>query len=137
MKEFPLNELKCAFVQFTDTRGVLKVMRPHEDARHAHGFIFKCPRCAGDKQREHYNILLFDVDGVPKDARPLGRFKVCNLSLDELGRLKPGWMGKITLFCVGDSEAMIEPGDIACKWRGHIIDGKAYWMPNVMERLFK
>lgn len=87
VKSIPLEEFDSSYLVFTGQRGVLRCLRPDEDFRQAQGLHMGCPLCKGTDSA-HYLTLLFDLPGVPKDARPWGRwtwFKapLSNLTLAE------------------------------------------------------
>ena len=138
----PLVSLKPAWVTFTTTKGVLRLLRPKEPLSKAQGLIFQCPRCKGDKKKEHYLIFLLDLKSVPEDARPLGRFWPSAEQTKDSANclpcsdLKPHSFDRLSLFSVEENQCRhhLVPQDMVCKWEGKVFDGQVLWRPTLFER---
>ena len=132
----PLSDLKPAWVEFTSTAGVLRVLQPKDSRSRAAGLVFNCPRCRHSKQKAHYCIFLFDTKATPEQARPHGRFTP-TLETDPVTNMRvPENFGSLTLIMDGvrDDCHLLEPGDLKCKWQGKLLDGKVIWRPSFGEK---
>lgn len=131
MHALPIEVLKPKWVEFTDTKGVLRVLRPNEDSNRAKGMVFKCPRCRHNPQKDHYCIFLFP--SAPEVARPQGRFapaldpsdKMLEFSKQTLHEFDEG----------GGIRMLLKPRDLKCGWEGYFAGGKVSWRPSMIERL--
>lgn len=132
MKQVDLASLRPKWVEFTSTKGVLRVLRPTEDANlRANGMVVECPRCP--KPKTHYLIFLFG--NSPEKARPQGRFipahgfdrKLLSLNEQTLKEDTPGFLPR----------GFLQPQDLKCGWEGFVKDGKVSWRPTFFERMFK
>lgn len=135
MSQLSISELDPKWVEFTNTKGVLRVLKPIEDPNNgrAQGMIFQCPRCHNTK-KSHYCIFLFD--NAREGARPLGRFAPARLAPPLPGNLLP--LAKQSLYELpNDPRAsfyLLRPRDLACKWEGYLVQGMVSWRPNFFER---
>lgn len=133
MLQSPLYKLKPLWVEFTTTKGLLRVLRPDEDTARARGMIFLCPRCKDNKKTRHNLIFLFDHPDVPSVARPLNRFKPARDKQDKLENL-----AKQSLYQHDPhhyaGRTLLQPQDMPCKWEGFVQDGVVSWRPNLRER---
>lgn len=124
----PVNQLQPGWVEFTDTKGVLRCLRPGDDQKRAKGMIFLCPSCKFDKQKRHFCIFLFP--DAPPMARPHGRFvlhptehkkvlsEIKSFSEVTLHELIPGFRS----FGINPTTKKLTPRDV-CGWTGSLIDG--------------
>ena len=141
-KTVKLLELRPAFVEFTSTKGVLRVLRPRDSRTRAQGLIFLCPRCRHDKNNSHFLIFLFDQKNVDVSARPWGRFTVDPWTFEINEELKtkvsvPGNFEELTVHMSmpgGEAHPWLKPSDVACGWEGMVQTGNVTWRPNFRER---
>lgn len=138
--EIPLLRLKPGYVEFSGTQGVLRVLKPQDSRTRAMGLVFDCPRCKGNKEKDHKCIFLFDMPGVPDKARPHGRF-IPKIGVDAKGNYVPHDFDKLSLHEVlegkNTASSRLRPRDLPCKWEGELTDGKVYWRPHFLERVWK
>lgn len=136
LKSVSILTLKPRWVEFTSTKGVLRVTQPMEPPEKIQGMVFTCPRCKGNKKKEHYNIFLFP--NSPEEARPQGRF-VLDLFHHSKTVLESQSFEKTCLYQLnptGGAAMLLKPQDI-CGWEGYLMEGQVSWRPNFMERLWK
>ena len=141
-KTVPLKGLNPKFVEFTATKGVLRVLRPKDSRTRAQGLIFSCPRCSPDKEKAHALIFLFDQKNVDVSARPWGRFTVSPWTFEINEELKtkvsvPGDFEELTVQMSmpgGESHPWLKPSDMKCGWEGMVQLGQVTWRPNFRER---
>lgn len=95
-----------------------------------------CPACKGKKEKEHYNIFLFNLPTVNPEARPQGRF-LTTMTLDALGNPVPEDFDAVSLFVshVNDNSTLA-PQDV-CGWEGQLSNGVVSWRPSWLARLIK
>jgi hypothetical protein len=129
VNELPLRNLRPGWVEFSGTKGVMRVLRANESSAKAAGVIFICPTCHGAKDAEHFCIFLFDLPDVPHDARPHGRFKP-TLSRDKTGASVPSPFTDLSLQQVqadGKHSLHLAPQDLPCRWEGAVLNGVVTW----------
>lgn len=134
----PLMGLRPGFFEFTDTRGILRVLRPKESILRAKGLVFSCPRCSYSKEKAHFNIFIFDFVDTPPELRPHGRFTPKMLRLEGTDSYVPAPFHLLTLQNLDISpeveEGLLVPGDVKCGWKGTLQNGVVTWKLNLMER---
>lgn len=106
MKTLPLSDLGASLVEFTKQPGKLRCLLPGEPVKRAQGLYFLCPKCYDPK---HGITILFDLESVPKNAKPHGRW-----------RATPGPISNLTI-----EEKIQSPTN--CGWSGIISQGRAKW----------
>jgi hypothetical protein len=132
----PLVKLMPKWVEFTETKGILRVLSPNDEQRRASGVIFLCPRCKSNKQKQHYLIFLFP--NAPAEARPKGRFIA---DVDRLCHTKTQLslnLADLSIYEVspaGSGRTLLRPQDV-CGWQGHCVQGMVHWRPTFIERYF-
>ena len=109
MGRAPLLSLKPMYLVFTDRPGVLRALRSNEKLEDAQGMHFTCPQC----KEAHGMTFLFDMQSVPKKAKPDGRYEP---SGDLFGRHT---LQKLTI-----KGKMKSP---YCSWTGFVTDGEVFW----------
>lgn len=94
----PLCDLGGCFVEFTQTRGVL---RNHREYVRAQGLVFYCPKCV-DGAKKHIILSLFDLKSVPPEAAPSGRWDFHGTGLSDVTLHSPvhsregcSWVGVV------------------------------------------
>lgn len=143
--EMPLNALRPKWIKLTSTKGVLRCLRQDEDRKTAQGMIFWCPRCAHDKNKQHFCILLFEDADVPEEARPHGRFipnyqepKGRDATAPNSEDREPADFEQLSLWMLGSDKSVrttwLAPGDIPCRWSGTLSSGKVVWRPRFGDR---
>lgn len=122
----PLSQLLPRWVEFTDTKGVLRCLQPQEEPNRAKGIIFLCPSCLPNKNKKHFSIFLFP--DAPAEARPQGRFLISRVRHKaKLREMKS--FDDVSLYEVmttrNGTTAVVQPRDV-CGWRGMVVRGKVY-----------
>lgn len=133
-----LLRLQPGFFEFTGTKGLLRVLQSSESWSRAQGLLFLCPRCKHSKQKQHYNIFIFDFPGIPQELKPRGRFTPKMVRQEKTDTWVPAPFQMMTLQNLnGPKEAapnLLVPGDVRCGWKGTLLDGVVSWMPSLLER---
>ncbi len=106
-----LTSLSPMYLKFTPQPGVLRALRLNEKLEEAQGLNFNCPVC----EQKHGVTLLFNVDSVPKIAKPHGRYTPAK---DD-----GAWHSLNELTIV---ERVRSP---YCEWAGWITKGEVFWKP--------
>ena len=142
MIHIPILELEPAWVEFTATKGVLRVLSPKEskEQRHrAQGMVFKCPRCMAKSKTKQAHYCIFLFENAPTGAKPLPRFmpslwfKDLNANGEE-----PVDFQHMTLTQNSDCPSKkdsyhLVPGDLKCRWEGELSEGVVSWKPSMLE----
>lgn len=131
MRSEKLAHLQPKFVEFTEVKGVLKIL-PQGESSKGQGLIFLCPRCRTDKSKSHYCIFLFP--NSPEKARPQGRFVMSLLHHKKILEQHTKWE-RVCLFelnAFGSGRMLLRPQDV-CGWEGYVSDGTVSWRPNAVE----
>lgn len=134
MSELSLTDLEPHWVEFTPTKGVLRVLKPQEDTSRAQGMIFQCPRCKDHQKKAHFCIFLFD--NAREGARPSGRFAAARNSQGELRPFETQALHELPNE-PRTSFFLLRPRDMDCRWEGYLVDGIVSWRPNFFERWAK
>lgn len=128
MNESQLISLSPRWIEFTGTPGALRSLKPQDEAKRAMGLVFKCPKCLGDKEKDHFIVFLFERPGVPEAARPQGRFIPDTFST--LNHFSPVPFDRLSLresLKTGPWNTFLKPRDIPCRWEGYLDNGKVSW----------